>query len=242
MDMYLQEDVGCVVGWAPGIAGSEVRVSLRKVAERLIERGKLRPLSEEELVALEHEGRTDVGGIEVSGKVASKIKKGVKSVAKKVASSKIVKSVAKIASKVVPPPASFAITGAQAAVKIGKALKKGNPKAKAITPKIKAAAKGKISAKQLQAEAKKAGVDPKLAMEAAAVAKVADLAEAGDPKAQAAMNMANELTSSEPQEVAKAENTLGQLAVVQAAQQGDTRAFVVTTPDGRTYKTIVVAA
>jgi hypothetical protein len=240
--MYLQEDVGCIVGWAGGINGSEVRVSLRKVAERLIERGRLRPLSEDELRALEHEGRTDVGGVEVSGKIAKKIKKGIKKVAKKVATSKIVKGVVKIAAKVVPPPASFAITGAQAAVKIGKALKKGNPKAKKIAPLIKATAKGKVTPAKLKAEAKKAGVNPQLALEAAAVAKVAEQAQAGDPKAAAALNMASELTSSEPQEVAKAENTLGQLAVVQAAQEGNARAFVVTTPDGKTYKTIVVPA
>jgi hypothetical protein len=107
-------------------------------------------------------------------------------------------------------------------------------------PHVKAAAKGKITTAQLKQKAQALGVSPDLALEAAAVAKVADMAEAGDPKAQAALNVAAEITSGDVKELARAENTIGQLAVVHAAAEGDTRAFLVTTPDGQVFKTLVV--
>jgi hypothetical protein len=243
LEIELVRGVGCIVGYAPGIPGVKpVRVSLRKVAERMIQRGKLRPLSEAELRMLDTLGQT-----EVSGKIAKKIKKAVKKVAapvvkvaKAVAKSKIVKAVVKVAMKAVPPPASFAIQGAQAAAKLGKALKKGNAKAKKIAPAVKAAAQGKITGAKLQALAKEAGVSPELALQAAAVGKVAELAADGDVKAQAALNVAEQLTSPNVSDQEQAEKTIGQLAVVQAAQSGEARAYMVTAPDGQQYKTLVV--
>lgn len=243
LEICLAEDVGCVVGYAPGIAHAPVRVSLRRVAEKLIRKGKLPPLSASELAALDRMGAAEVG----AGKVRKKLKAAVKKVAKPVvkaakavAKSKVVRAVAKVAAKIVPPPASFAITGAQAAAKLGKAIKKGNPKAKKIAPLVKAAAKGEVTPAKLQQEARAAGVDPNLALEAAAVAKVADMAANGDVQAQAAMNVAAQLTSPNVSEQQKAQETIGKLAVVKAAESGDASAFLVTTPDGRQFRTMVV--
>jgi hypothetical protein len=239
LNIRVQDEVGCVIGHAPGIEGTRVKVSLRKVAERLIAKGRLRPLSGAELASLDQMGASGVGGVEiVGGKVAQKIK----SAAKKVASSKIVKAVAKVAAKVVPAPASYAISGAQAAAKLGKALKKGNAKAKKIAPAVKAAAQGKITGAALTKAAKAAGVNPTLAMEAAAVGKVAMLAQGGDAQAQAAMNVANQLTSPNVQDQEAAQDTISQLSVVKAAQSGDAAAFMVTAPDGKQFRTMVVPA
>jgi len=242
VDIELREDVGCIVGYAPGIPGSEVRVSLLKVADRLAERGKIPPLTQSERVALANIGRTDV-----SGKVGKKLLKVVKKVhapvikaAKAVAKSKVVKAVVKTAAKVVPAPFNLAVTGAQAAAKLGKAIAKGNPKAKKIAPVIKAAAKGKVSLPKLQAAAKKAGVSPVLAAQAAAVAKVADMAQQGDPDAKAAMNVASQVTDTNVRNVEKAADTIGKLAVVKALDSGAGRAFIVRTPEGQEYRTLVV--
>jgi hypothetical protein len=242
LNIHVRDEVGAVVAHAPGIPGvAPERVSLRRVAEKLIAKGKIPPLSAAQLAELDH-----MGGVEVGGKIAKKLKAKVaapiKKAAKAVATSKVVKSVAKVAAKVVPAPASYAITGAQAAAKLGKALKKGDPKAKKIAPMVKLAAQGKATAKQLTDAAKKVGVDATLALEAAAVGKVAMMAEQGDPQAQAAMNVANQLTSPNVQDQEQAAETIGQLAVVQAAQSGDATAFMVTAPDGTQYKTLVVPA
>lgn len=238
----VRDEVGAVVAHAPGIPGvAPERVSLRRVAEKLIARGRLRPLSAAELDALDRMGSTEVGG-KIAKKLSKKVLAPVKKAAKAVASSNIVKKVASVAAKVVPAPASYAISGAQAAAKLGKALKKGDPKAKKIAPMVKLAAQGKATAKQLTDAAKKIGVDAGLALEAAAVGKVAMMAQAGDAQAQAAMNVANQLTSPDVVDQNAAAETIGQLAVVQAAQSGDATAFMVTGPDGTQYRTLVVPA
>lgn len=231
---------GCLVGYHPP-TGSEVRVPLRDI---FVEAGA--DLTDEELGALDEipGGETIVGAIEaygstmeVGGKIGKKIKKGLKKAVKKVAQSKIVKGIAKIASKVVPPPFNAPILAAQGAAKFAKALKGKNKKAKALKGAVQAAAKGQISSKQLEAKAKKLGVKPSIVTDAAAVKRLAMDAEAGNPKAAAAFKLAQDVVSTEP-----VQQQLALAAAAQAEAGPNARAFIVQAPGGATYRTLVQAS
>lgn len=232
---------GCLVGYHPG-TGAEVRVPLREI---MIEAGA--DLDEDELGALDEipGGETIVGAleaygstVEIGGRIGKKIKKGLKKAVKKVANSKIVKGIAKVAAKVVPAPFNAPILAAQGAAKLAKGLKSKNAKtkakAKAIVPAVRAAAAGKITSKQLAAKAKKIGVSPKIATDAAAVKRVANDAKKGNPKAKAALKLASDIVSTSP-----IKQQLALAAAAQAEAGDNARAFIVQAPGGQTYRTLV---
>lgn len=228
---------GCLVGYHPA-TGSEVRVPLREI---FVEAGA--DLDEDELGALDciPGGETIVGAIEaygstmeVGGKLGRKIKKGLKKAVKKIASSKIIKGIAKIAAKVVPAPFNAPILAAQGAAKFARALKGKNKKAQKLKGAVQAAAAGRISSKQLEAKAKKLGVKPSIVTDAAAVKRLAMDAQAGNPKAKAALQLAVDVSSTEP-----VQQQLALAAAAQAQAGPNARAFIVQAPGGQTYRTLV---
>lgn len=218
---------GCLVGYLPSV-GAEVRVPLREIV------GEARAsLSAEELAALDgYSGDTVVGAIEVVG--AGKVRKKLKQAIKKVAKSKIVKGLAKVVSKAVPPPFNVAVKAAAGAAKFAKAVKKGNPKAKKLKSAVAKAAAGKISPKKLEQLAKKAGVSASVVTDAAVIKRLATQASA-DPKAAATLKLASDLVSTEP-----AQRALATTALQASAQPGG-QAFVVQTPGGELFSAVITA-
>lgn len=189
---------GYVVGYHP-LAGAHA-VSLKKIAQRLAAQGKIPRLTDSELqqLALMDDPQADPM---VAGKVARKIKAGVKKAGKaikKVANNKVVQSITTALGQAVPPPYGTAIQAAQGAAKLGRAIKGGVDKAKQLKKTVEAVAKGNAPVKQLKAQAKKLGISSKVAMSAAVMQKTANMAAAGDKKAAAALAMANDLTSDNP--------------------------------------------
>lgn len=241
---------GCLVGYHPP-TGLETRVPLREI---FVEAGA--DLDEAELGALDEVagGDTIVGALaayapeigadlEIGAKKKrkakrkarrKKIKKGLKKAVKKIAKSKILKGIAKIAAKVVPAPFNAPILAAQGAAKFARALKKKNPKAKKLVTAVRAAAAGKLSAKKLAAQAKKLGVSPKIVTDAAAVKRLAMDAQAGNPRAKAALRLAADVTDTNP-----IRQQLALAAAAQAQAGPNARAFIVQAPGGQTYRTVV---
>jgi hypothetical protein len=190
---------GQLVGYLPGTP-YVARVPLREIMA-----GARCQMTAGELDALDRASGDTVGDAVASvgaGKAMKKLKKVVKAVAK----SKIVKGLVNVVKKAVPPPFSLAVKAAEGAVKLGKALasKSKKPaavaqkkKAKAIVPAVRAAAAGKISTKKLTAIAKKKGVKPKVAQDAALIKRVAMDART-NPKAAATMRLIKDVTSTKP--------------------------------------------
>jgi hypothetical protein len=111
----------------------------------------------------------------VAGKIAKKLKKAVnkvKTVAKKVAASKLGK-VIKFAAAAVNPAAGATLL----ALSAGKKMAKAAPIATAL-------AKKKITPKQASTKAKRAGVSPTKVKQAAVALRVQQAANEGNPKAQ----------------------------------------------------------
>jgi hypothetical protein len=199
MPVHTYVEDGQLVGYLPGTP-YVARVPLREIM------GAARAeLTAGELDALDRASGDTVGAVldEVgAGKAMKKLKKVVKAVAK----SKIVKGLVNVVKKAVPPPFNLAVKAAEGAVKLGKALasKSKKPaavaqkkKAKAIVPAVRAAAAGKISTKKLTQIAKKKGVKPKVAQDAALIKRVAMDART-NPKAAATLRLAKDLTSTRP--------------------------------------------
>lgn len=227
MPIQTRVENGCLVGYAPSV-GAEVRIPLREIVGEARAR-----LSAAELAALDgYSGGTVVGAVEVvgAGKVAKKLKKGIKAIAK----SKVVKAIGKVVSKAVPPPFNVAVKAAAGAKKFADAVKKGNPKAKKLKAAVAKAAAGKITPKQLEQAAKKAGVSVAVATDAAVVKKLATDAQS-NPKAAAAFKLAADLVSTEPAQQALA------TAALQASAQPGGQAFVVQTPGGETFSAVITS-
>lgn len=238
MPIQTHVENGCLVGFHPA-TNSIVRVPLSEIVEAAgIE------LDADERAALDRVpgGPTIVGAIEdalegdvVSGKVGKKIKKGLKKAGKaikKVAKNKIVKGLVNVLKKVTPPPFNIAITAAEGAAQFAKSLKKKGSKHSKIVKDVRAAAEGKITPAQLEARAKKAGVSPKEATDAAVIKRVA-LQSRTDPKAAAAMRLMTDMTSTEPAAQARA------LGAAAQAQDPGSQAYIVQTPGGRAYQALV---
>lgn len=200
---YVQN--GELVGYLPSV-GAVARVPLREIVASA--RAQLSPA---ELARLDRaSGDTVVGAVEnaVGGKAAKKFLK----VVKKVAKSKIMKGIVNVVKKAVPPPFNMAVKAAEGAAKLGKALasKKKSPaakqakaKAKAITPAVRAAAAGKITSKALVKKAKKLGVKPSIAIDAAIIKRTATDART-NVKAAATLRLAKDLTDTRPVRQARA--------------------------------------
>lgn len=137
----------------------------------------------------------------VAGKVAKKLKKAVskvKTVAKKVAASKLGK-VVKFAAAAVNPAAGATLLALSAGKKVAKAAKKkpNGAAAKKTAPIAKALAKKKITPKQATAKAKRAGVSPTQVKQTAVALRVQEAADAGNPKAQELVATSNAIDSAQ---------------------------------------------
>lgn len=198
IEIRTDSSTGYIVGYHPAVGARAV--SIKAIAQRLAAKGKIPHLSDAELrqLALMDDPQADPI---VAGKVAKKIKAGLKKTGKaikKVANNKVVQSITTALGQAVPPPYGTAIQAAQGAAKLGRAVKKGVKEAKEIKKTIDKVASGKAPVKQLKAQAKKLGVNPKVAMSAAVMQKTANMAKAGDKKAAAALAMASDLTKPNP--------------------------------------------
>lgn len=200
---------GDLVGYLPS-CGAVARVPLVDIMREA--RAQLTPA---ERAQLESMSGDTVGGVVddvVGGKIARKLKKGIKKIAK----SKIVKAITKVVKKAVPPPFSYGVKAAAGAVKLAKAIKgkKKSAKAKAqkkaaqkIVPAVRAAAAGRISSKQLAVKARKAGVSPKVANDAATFKRMTMDAQT-NPQAAAAVRLSADLNSTQPLQQARAVEAL----------------------------------
>jgi hypothetical protein len=231
---------GQMVGWVPGTQYQAV-VRLSRVARDLASKGRVPTLTAGDYDELDALGTSDEVGWRFGRRLKKAFKK-VKRVAKKIVKNKIVKSLYKAVKMVTPPPASLYIQGVETAVKFGKALAKGNRKAKALAPSIRKAAAGKLSPKQLDARAKKAGVSPALARKAAAGGRVLLMAKQGDAKARGALALATRIEDAKKggKRAVAAKATVAELAL--RSKYPNARAFNVTSAKGRGYRTIVVPA
>ena len=205
MPLITYVENGDLVGYLPS-CGARARVPLSDIMREA--RAQLSPAELERLSYAN--GPTVVGAVDdaVGGKIARKLKKAVKKVAK----SKIVKAITKVVKKAVPPPFNIAVKAAEGAAKLGKALaskkktksaKVAKAKAKKVVPAVRAAARGRITSKQLVKVAKKAGVKPSIAVDAAVIKRVAMDART-NPKAAATLRLAKDLTDTRPAKVARA--------------------------------------
>lgn len=190
------------------------RVPLARVARRM-------NVSGEAMQAIHHmSGRT-----EISGAFFNKIKKAAKSTvkavaqtAKTVAKSKVTQALYSAAKAAAPSPLNQAIAASETAVKLGKAIAKGDAKGKKAAkamPTIKALADGKISLAKAKAEAPKFGLKPNTIRDAAVAMK---LTTAKSPEAKAVMAV------------------VADIAKVESAQSR-----VVTAKSGRKYEILVKA-
>jgi hypothetical protein len=221
---------GDLVGYLPRV-GATIRVPLREIAQDAglrMQEDMLRALDRASGDTLADAIAGLEGEIVGAGKVAKKIKKAVK----KVAQSKVVKGLVSVVKKAVPPPFSVAIGAAEGAAKFAKSLKGGSAKHKKVVKAVQQAAAGKITSKQLEAVAKKAGVSPAEASDAAVIKRVAMEAPT-NPQAAATLKLAADLTSTEP-----AQQALAAASVMQAETPGSL-AFVVQAPGGAMYRTLV---
>lgn len=160
---------GDYVSRVPAV-GFEVRIPLRKMARRLEVSG-YRLGSEGHRALRQLQQRTQISGVRVDGveigaflsrikKVAKKAVTATVKVAKKVADSKVAKGLYAAAKAVAPSPISNAIAATEMGVRLGKAVAKGNPKAKAAKAVSEKLAAGKLTPAQVNAEAKRLGVKP----------------------------------------------------------------------------------
>lgn len=213
---------GCIVGYHPAVGAQAV--SIRAIANKLAAQGRIPRLTEEELTWLAIIDDPNADPV-VGGRIGKKIKKGLKKagkVIKKVAKNKIVKGIVSAVAKAVPPPYNVPIAAAQGAAKLGTAIAQGVKKAKQVKKVVNAAAKGKVTPAQLRATAKKLGVSPLIATQAAVIQKTANAAKAGDARAQAAMRLAADITARTPS------------AKLLAAAAG-ARTYTAKGPSGKTY-------
>lgn len=179
---------GAVVAYCPQ-TGTRERVDLVEHARAMSDQGQIERTGELE----EYLG--SIGGPpEVSGKIARKIKKGVKAVGKgvvKAASaavkSKLVKGIYSAVQMVTPQPFKAGLTIAQKGVGFAKKAAKKGSKASKAAPTVTKLAAGKITPQQAEKEAKRAGVDPEDVKAAALTVKLKESADAGDEKAAAVM-------------------------------------------------------
>jgi hypothetical protein len=97
------------------------------------------------------------------------------------------------------------------AAKLAKSLKSKNPKKRAaarkVVPAVRAAAEGRISSKQLAQKARRAGVAPKVANDAATFKRMSIDAQT-NPQAAAAVALSKDLTSTQPLAQAQAVENL----------------------------------
>jgi hypothetical protein len=222
---YVQD--GFVVGYLPG-TGHTARVSLADCAREGGQR-----LSAQQCARLARAtGPTideAVGDMLGTGVGAG----GFRKVVKKIAKSKVLKSITSVVSKAVPAPFNLAITAAQGAAKFAKSIKAGKGGALALKGSIVAAAKGTLSPAKLRARAKQLGVDPSEAEDAALIKRVA-LESVRNPAAKAALRLASDLTDTEP-----VKQSLALASALQAQGGDNTRAFVVQAPGGQHWRTTV---
>lgn len=205
-DEELEFQVGLYNGHAIGYCpqtGHTAAISLREVASDLAVRNQLTEVGYADRALLFDElsyqdDRPNVG----KGRIAKKIKKGLKKVAK-VAKSKIVKKLGKAlmvtASLAAGGPAAGA---AMMALKAGKKLakkakKKPRGKEAKAAPIASALARGKITPKQASAKAKAIKVSPKSVKSAAVALKVHAAAKKGNPKAKKMIAAANKIDRAE---------------------------------------------
>ncbi len=206
MPVHTYVENGQLVGYLPNVAGARVQIPLRDIVREA--RAQLTPA---ELERLDYASASTVSGAiddVVGGKIARKLKKAIKKVAK----NKLVKGLVNMVKKAVPPPFNMAVKAAEGAAKFAGALtskkkspaaKKAKAKAKKILPAVRAAAAGRITSKQLVKAAKKAKVKPSVAMDAALMKRVATDART-NPKAAATLRLSRDLTSTVPADNARA--------------------------------------
>lgn len=170
---------------ATGIRDS---VRLRPLAQRMAQRGLIVG-SEELYSALDQLDDTE---LEVSGKIARKIKSKVKKAAKKVvktakkvANSKVVKTLYGAVKKALPTPYKEGLAAVETGVRFAKDMtKKGSPAAKAL-PTVKALASGQITRAAAEVKAKALGLKPADVVATGVALKLRADAQKGEPKAVA---------------------------------------------------------
>lgn len=226
------------------LTGMRDSVSLRRCGEFLAHHGVI--VGSEELYstldALDE--RPAVGG-----KVAKKIKKGLKktvtkvaTAAKKIAKSKVVQALRTAVKAVVPQPFKAGLTAVEKGVQFAKKIataKKGSPHAKA-KPLVTALAKGTISRADAEKKAAAIGVKPADVTNTAAALKLRAQAHAGNPQAQGVIAAAETLDRAKngtPDE-ARAAIQLASEARLRQTMPGS-RVVQVHFPDGKIVLTAV---
>jgi hypothetical protein len=212
---------GCMLGYHPSVGA--LAVDLRHVARELAARGAIRPISDRDLrlLMLAMDPRHE----ETGGKIARKLKTGLKKAGKdvaKVAKNKLVQTVVSAVAKAVPPPYNVAVMAVEGAAKVGTAIAKGSKRAKQIKSMAQQVARGAKTLPELTATAKRLGVSPGIAASAAVMAKTVQRAKAGDRMAKAALSLSRDLTSDSPS-----------AKVAEAAERAVT--YKARGPSGRTY-------
>jgi hypothetical protein len=258
---------GYMVGRAPWL-DEPVRTSLRRCARELAANGDTAcgALDDEHWAAMEgfNPDAVSVSGMdvdtEIAGRIWRKIKKKVKKGAKKVGkvAVKAVKKTVEIAHKVthnkafekihkgiqnmVPEPFKIFVKvhnklAGQTHKYIDK-FTKGDKKATAIAPAIKAVAEGKLDVKELEAQAKQLGIDADEVKGVAALSRLKLQASAGNRTAQATVKALNVLAEAQKGAPKAAQKIIAQGEVAKAFP-GATQ-FAVKSSKGKAYRTIVI--
>lgn len=193
-----QIQIGFRKGHAIGVhpaTGTRASVRLRPLAQRLARKRRLPPaVAGEEFYSLldAYDDSPNAPPV-VSGKIARKMKKGLKkvaAVAKKVVNNKIVKTLGGFVTKLLPPPLKQGFDAISNGVKVAKKLVgavKGSKAAKA-KPIVTALAAGQITRQQAEARSRSQGLPPAKVVNAGVALKLRADANAGNPQARALFN------------------------------------------------------
>jgi hypothetical protein len=229
-------DNGTLVAHAPEIGATD-GVKLSTLARRMAARGEI--VASGEL----YEYLDSLGGPpEVSGKIANKIKKGVKKAATKVvktatkvAKSKVAKSIYGAVKSVIPQPYKAGLAVAETGVKFTKAAaKKGSPQSKAL-PLVKKLIAKTITPAAATKAAQALGVNPDEVKAAAITSNIAVAAANGDQGAQTVVDAVNKIEGSD----VTAAIAFGAEARIRA-QYPDAQVMTVTDANGLRRLTAVI--
>lgn len=194
---------GHCVGIHPA-TGAKASVRLRDVAKKMGKKRQLAPTVAGDEEFLGYVDLYDDGPgaqLMVSGKVAKKLKAGLKkvaAVAKKVVNNKVVRAIGSMVMKVLPPPISTAVGAVQMGVGVAKKIAgaiKGSPAAKA-KPIVSALAQGTITRPQAEARARAIGMNAQGVVAAGVALKLRADANKGDPKARAVFQLHEQIERS----------------------------------------------
>jgi len=241
---------GYLICWLPSAPALAQSVRLRDVAEKLRAQGKISGIDDVDLETLDQISGVELVGGEyaedqidqVIGSFWSRVKRAAKKVsrvAKKIVRNDAVKAAYNAIKKEVPMPYQATFMAAEAGVRIGTAIAKGSKKAKKIAPAIKATAEGRMTTAKLARVARRAGVNARLAVKAAAAGRSYRLAQS-DPKFAAALQLGTEVAMAKRGSKTSARKVAHAAAALE--NKGKGRSLRVRTSSGRAYHVRVVPA